>query len=507
MIRHFIFATGLIFFLPFSISAQQITYSEYNKEDRDDNNNNYEIIGKMNSNIIVYKNIKWKHKLVLFDNEMKIKETVNLDFVPEKTLNVDFIAYPDFFYMIYQYHKNSILYCMGIKMDGNGKKMTEPFQMDTTQLPLFSDNKIYSTICSEDKKKIMVFKIQKKYEQFNIVTLLFNDQLQLINKTRQTMPFDERRDNFGEFLLDNDGNFVFTLDKQSGLRENSNQLQVVIKKPLFENFIYHEINLDKKYIDEVKLKIDNLNNRYIINSFYNLKSRGSIEGLFSCSWDKITEKQNPSAFNGFDNTFRAEAHTDGLLRYTFDNFFIRQVIARKDGGFLLTAEDFTSQADGNNNTWNRWDYFNNPSSFSSNSYYSYNPYYGYYRPSNTFSNYKSTRYYYANILVLSVGENGQAEWGKVIHKDQNDDDNEDFLSFSTMNSGGEVHLLFNMDKKNQVMSDQSISADGTIKRNATLKSQEKGYEFKTRLGKQVGAKQLIVPCVFHGNICFAKIDF
>ena len=236
MIRHFIFVTGLIFFLPFLIPAQQITYSAYNKEDRDDNNSNYEIIGKMNSNIIVYKNIKWKHKLVLFDNEMKIKETVSLDFVPEKTLNVDFIAYPDFFYMIYQYHKNSILYCMGIKMDGNGKKMTEPFQMDTTQLPLFSDNKIYSTICSEDKKKIMVFKIQKKYDQFNIVTLLFNDQLQLISKTRQTMPFDERRDNFGEFLLDNDGNFIFTLDKQSGLRENSNQLQVVIKKPLFEKF-------------------------------------------------------------------------------------------------------------------------------------------------------------------------------------------------------------------------------------------------------------------------------
>jgi hypothetical protein len=397
---------------------------------------------------------------------------------------------------------------MGVKMDANARKLSEPVELDTTGIPFFSDNKIYSTINSEDKKKIMVFKIQKKYDRLNMVTLLFDDQLKMLNKSRQTVPFDERRENYGDFMLDNEGNFIFTMDKQPGYRENSNQLQLVTKKPLQESFVFHDINLDKKYIDEVKLKIDNLNNRYIINSFYYGKSRGSVEGLFSCAWDKAADKQNPSAFNAFDESLRTEAHTDGLLRFAFDNFFIRQVFVKKDGSFLLTAEDYSSQTRNNGNSpWNRWDYLNNSISANPNSYYSYSPYYGYYRPLSSFNNRESTRYYYANIMVLSVDTAGRADWAKVLHKDQFEDDEDSYLSFSTMNSGGEIHFLFNMDGKNQIISDESIAADGTVKRNATLKSQERGYEFMSRYSKQVGARQLIIPCSYRNFICFAKVDF
>ena len=495
----------LLFLLPVAVSAQQVTFSEYDGEDNRDIN--FEIIGKMNGNILVYKNIRWKHKLSIYDSEMKTKETVKLDFVPEKTFNVDFVAYPDFFYMIYQYQKRSILHCMAVKMDANGKKMGEPIEMDTTEIPLMSNNKIYSTISSEDKQKIMVFKMQKKNERFNIVTLLFDNQMHLVKKNRQSLPYDDRHDNYGDFMLDNDGNFVFTIDKNEGLREHSNILNLVTMQPTQDTFAFHAIELDKKYIDEVKLKVDNLNKRYIINSFYYPKSRGSIEGLFSCTWDRANGKQNPSAFNIFDESFRYEAKSDGLQRYAFDDFFIRQVFVKKDGGFLLAAEDFSSQTrGGNSNSWNRWDNLNNNFSLGSNSYYSYNPYYQNYRPLSNYNN-QSTRFYYANIIILSVDKTGRAEWAKVIHKDQFDDDDDNFLSFSTMNPGGEIHFLYNLDSKNQVISDQSISADGTLKRNATLKSQERGYEFMSQLSKQVGSRQLIIPCAYRGNICFARIDF
>ena len=504
MKRYLLIILPILFCLPFLLSAQQVTYSAYDREDNRDIN--FEIIGKMNDNILVYKNSRWKHKISVYDKDMKTKETVQLDFMPEKTFNVDFIVYPDFFYMIYQYQKNNILHCMGVKLDGNAKKITEPVEMDTTAIPFFAENKIYSTIFSEDKKKLMVFKIQKKYDRLNIVTLLFDDQLNLLNKTRQILDFDERRDNYSEFLLDNDGNLVFEMDKQPGIRENSFQLTLVTKKPLSESFMFHDINLDKKFIDEVKLKIDNRNNRYIINSLYYPKSRGSIEGLFNCTWDKATEKQNPGVFYPFDESFRSEAHTDGLVRYTFDDFFIRNVFVKKDGGFLLTAEDYSSQTRNSNNSWNRWDYLNNNYSNYSNSYYSYNPYYGYYRPQNSF-NRESTRYYYANVIVISVDKDGKVDWNKVIHKDQFDDDDDNFLSFSTMNSGGEIHILYNMDTKNQLVADQSINAEGTIKRNPTLKSQERGYMFMSRHSKQIGAGQLIIPCSYRNYICFAKVEF
>ncbi|MGF2414771.1 MAG: hypothetical protein ACQUYJ_20705, partial [Ferruginibacter sp.] len=96
----------------------------------------------------------------------------------------------------------------------------------------------------------------------------------------------------------------------------------------------------------------------------------------------------------------------------------------------------------------------------------------------------------------------------VIHKDQFDDNDDNFLSFSNMNSGGQIHFLFNEDKnKNQIIANHSISASGELTRNPTLKSQEKGYQFMTRFGKQVGANQLLIPCIYRNYICFAKVDF
>ena len=201
---------------------------------------------------------------------------------------------------------------------------------------------------------------------------------------------------------------------------------------------------------------------------------------------------------------RYEAKATGTLRFALDEFFIRQIVVKGDGGFILAAEDFTSDTRGSN--FNRYDYLYNPYSLSSGGYY-YNPYSGYYRPYNRFGNETSTRYYCDNILVMSISKNGLLEWSKILHKSQFDDNEDNFLSFSTMTSGNEIHFLFNNDRKYQVVSDQSITPDGTIKRYPTLKSDQKGYEFMPSLSKQVGANQLIIPCAYRNNICFAKIDF
>ena len=501
-----IFITTLLLTLPALVWCQKVTYSEF---DREDNSNiSFDVIGKMNGNFLVYKNVKGDHKISILGNDMKIKETIKLDFITSKTFNVDFVIYPDYFYMIYQYQKRNILHCMAVKMDGDGKKMAEPVELDTTQISMLADNKIYTTINSEDKQKIMIFKIHKKNETFNIVTLLFNSNLKLIaNKNRQSLEFNDRKDNYDNFSVDNDGNFLFTKDSKNGSRDNSNALTLITKSPLEDTFAFNDIKLDKSYIDEVKLKIDNLNKRYIINSFYYKKNRGSIEGLFTYVWDKKNAKALIHGFTVLGDSLRNEAKTTGQLRFALDDFFIRQVFVKKDGGFLLTAEEYSAQSRGNNNSWNRWDYLNNYYYSPYSSYY-YSPYYGYYRPLSSFNTNQSTRYYYSNIIILSADKTGAIEWSKVIHKDQFDDDNDNFLSFSTMNSGGEIHFLFNDDKnRNQIIANHSISSSGQLTRNPTLKSQERGYQFMTRLSKQVGANQLIIPCTYNGRICFAKVDF
>ena len=158
------------FILPLIIFAQRITYSVPEKDDY--RTLNFEVIGKIGGNFLVYKNIRNKNAVSVYDNAMELKERVDLDFIPDRTMNVDFVPYPDYFFVIYQYQRRSILYCMGAKIDGNGKKIGDPIQLDTTYINVFADNKIYSTAFSEDKQHIMIYKIQRKNEKFNFTTLL-----------------------------------------------------------------------------------------------------------------------------------------------------------------------------------------------------------------------------------------------------------------------------------------------------------------------------------------------
>lgn len=491
----------LILALPMITFSQRITYSETEREDT--KSVNFEVIGKINGNFLVYKNIRFKHAVSVYDNDMKLIERVDLDFIPDKTFNIDFIAYPDFSYLIYQFQKRSIVHCMLAKIDGAGKKIGEPVELDTTFVSVFADNKIYSLVNSEDKQKVMLYKIQKKNENFNFTTILFNSQFQLQHITRITMPYDDRKDVLSDFSVDNDGNFVFSKSARSGSREFINKLSLVYKPPVSDSFTVKEISINNHYLDEVKLKVDNINQRYILNSFYYKARRSNVEGLFTAVWDKQTQKQIAGNEISFSDSLRREAKSDGSFKLAFNDFFIRNIILKKDGGFILTGENYYSQSRGS--SWNRLDYLYGYPYISSYNYYMY-PQYDYRR--NFYNNSSQTRYYYDNILVMNLDNTGKPVWSNIIHKDQFDDESDNLLSYQIFNAGGELHFLFNeLTRKNQLIADQSVLPDGKVVRNPTLKNQDKGYEFMPRFAKQVSARQIIIPCTYRNYICFAKIDY
>ncbi|MGG9970331.1 hypothetical protein ACQ33O_00950 [Ferruginibacter sp. SUN002] len=490
--------------LPVVGNAQRITYTEPLANDNRDIN--FEIIGKVKSNILVFKNIRFKYAISVYNDSMVLKDKKDLDIIEGKTFNVDFITYPDFFYLIYQYQRKRIVYCMAVKLDAEGNMIEKPVKLDSTSINVFGDNKIYSVINSEDKKFISIFKIQKKNERLNFSTLLFNNELKFINKADYILPFNEKKDIYNNFLLDNEGNFVFTRSTTSGNADYSSQMQLYVKSVAADTLMKHDIDLNEKYLDEIKLKIDNVNKRYLINSFYYKQKRGSIDGIFSFIWDKQGDSLFVNRFLYLDEEIRALAKKNASIRTAFDNFFIKNIIVKKDGGFILIAEDFytISQGYNNNNIWNRWDYFYSPYS---NPYgYYYDPFYRSFYNNNNAPN---TKYIYNSLLAISFDSKAVAQWSRIIEKEQFDNDNDNYLSFVNFNTGGQIHFFFNLlERRKQLLSDYSITADGSVTRNATFRKLDEGYEFMPQFGKQVGARQIIIPCTFRNSlICFAKIDY
>lgn len=498
----------LLIFLGFihkETSAQKITYSNYSKKETRDIY--FEILGKFDSNYIVYKNIRQSHVLTQYGSDMQIIKNIPLDFVPDRTFNIDFITYKDYCLMIYQYQRNNIIYCKAMKVDLNGKQLEEPLQLDTTKISILADNKIYSTIYSEDKQKILVYKRQLKNDVLTLVTKLYNADLNLLDSTRQLIEYDDRKEVYSDLALDNNGYFLFAKESRKLRRPKESNLEVIVHKPGVDSFRNYKLSLSGKFIEEIVIKIDNLNKHYLINSFYYGERRGSIEGLFTSMIDMNGEMPIKAAFNVFSDSLRFKINSSDKSRFVFDNLVIRNTLVKKNGGFVISAEDFYTETLYNNN-WNRQYYGNSLPYVSSYDYYLSNPFYYGYRPYGRSDRAETIRYYYDDVVLLSIDSSLNLQWNNIIHKKQFDVDNDNFLSFSNMNAGGEIHYFFiDRDKQKQLISNQSVTASGEIKRYPTLKSNEVGYGFMPRLAKQVGAREMIMPGIYLGYIMFAKIEF
>lgn len=514
MIKQKILFTCLVLLLASSGIAQRVVYSE---ADRDDARNmNFEIIGKYADKILVYKGFKDFHSIVSFDEEMKMLDKQKLQNLPDRIINIDFLWYPNQFYMFYQYQKKSIVYCMVAKFDASGKQNGDAVQLDTTDISYAASNKLYSVIFSEDKQKIAVLKINNKNEKYNVVTsALFNKDLSLIKKTRLVVNMPDRNDFLEEFVLDNDGTLFFLKVSGSAQNDNITKVQSVTLDAGSSSSHFSDIRISGLNLDDIRVKADNANKRFLITSYYSKQRRGNVDGIFCSLWDKVNHKEVLNTTAVFSDELRIEAKGENSIKSAFNDYFIKNIISRKDGGFIVIAEALYTSTRGG--TFNRWDMmgmggFGGWGMMSPMDYYMWgNPWgWGGWSPWNRFNNFNNnniTRFFSDNIVITSFDDSARIEWSNVIRKSQFDDNTDNFISFGTANTGSQIHFLFTTEeKRTKILSDQSISPEGQLTRNPTFKNLDRGYEFMVRHSKQVSNKVIVIPCMFRNYLCFAKIE-
>lgn len=499
----------VVFFLMMvtgALYAQSVAYSE--PDGGDFRQSDFEILGKFSNNILIFKNLRSSYAVTVYDVNMKEKERVKLEFLPDKIINPDFIAYPDFLYMFYQYQKKNIVYAMAAKLDANGKIVGEPMMLDTTEISFLASNKIYTVINSDNKQKIALFKINSKNDDaFLVTTLLFDNGLSKIEKDYLNIPMPDRHDYLAEFQLSNAGEIVFLREIQQTENEQVDRMELLTKaigQPEVKNY---KINTGKINLDDIRVKVDNINQTYIITSLYAKSKRGNIEGLFTVVWDKKTEAVKATNLLEFDENLRNEARGDNSSKSAFNDFFIKHFIVRKDGGFLLAAESlFTS---GRSGGFNRFDNIYGSPFLQPMDYYMLPYGFNYGNPWGRYNNLGQTiRYNAQNIMVLSLDSTGKLSWQDVISKNQYDDETDALISYSILNTGGHLHFIFNQpERRMQLLTSNTISPSGEITRNPTLRNLSTGYEIMARYGKQTGSRQIIFPCIYRNYLCFARLDF
>ena len=493
---------NIFIFLIISLSslsaiAQEITYSKPEGDDllyaagpdKSDIDQpsvyKYAIIGTSGNNLLVYKKIRYKQLICIYDDQMKLKENVKLSFLPSNVISVCFVKSGDRIYVIYQFQKRKIFYCMAAVVDENGKRVKEPFQLDTTHVTFFADLKLYHVTSSEDKSKIIVYKVHHEDDLYDFTTLLFNDSLQLIHKSQTSSNFEAVHGLLSNFLVDNEGNLVFTKGSRLGTTDLLFELILVTKAPTQDNFQMHAMNLGGNLLDRIDLQIDNVNQQYLINSLFCKKGNGRKDGLFTARWSKKDNSmaEDIFAFTGISSTIDKMQNADVNV---FAYYYLRNVILMKDGGFIITAEDLSATG-GYLLPW----YLVDHPIFSSASY--------------LFSSFKLLgSLYQKDIMILCFDNKENFLWSNFIVKLQNGG----MPSYAVINTGDKIHFLYNeFERQTDIVNEQTLTINGKLSEKLTLKNLNLLYDLYPSGGEQVNSHEMIFPCLRGHYTCFAKIKY
>jgi len=511
--RVFMFISNIKFRIGFLLlllvqftSAQNVLFSEIQK--KDNKNIKFEILGKIEGHYLVYKNISRTHFLATYDAQMQLIETNELDFLPENIFDIDFIRYPDYFIVLFQYQKNKTVYCNAAKVDIHGKLLQPIAVLNFTNIGFFANQKIFKTVYSEDKQQILVFKKNVKNDVISLEAKLYNPNFSLIDSVFQQYGFNARNDNFTDCSIDNLGNFYFVKEQTEFNGDNIKSLELYQHRFNQIGFVNIPIDLKGFFVTGSCLKVDNINKKILLNAFYLSEKQDLPEGLFSAVIDPLNFVTEKSSFNLFSEDIKKSLQSDKYKKDNQQIILSENILLKKNGSFILMAEDNYTELVYNNNQFNNSNYYDPSSGYASNDYYMYNQNFNSYRSFNSFNNSNSLRYYYKDIVLVGIGEDLQMEWVNQIKKNQVDVEQDNFLSFTTINLGTQIQYVFiDKDPQHEIMSIQGLFSDGSIKRYPAIKSRQLGYEFMPRLSKQVGSKELLMPFIYLGKIGFAKIMF
>lgn len=485
-------------------TAQKITYSEPERDDY--KSTEFEIIGKISGNILVYKADRGDYNISVYDNGMQLKDRVKLDFLPKKLISVDFINYGDKAYMIYQFQRKDAVYSFCGIVNSMGVFEHAPIMVDSTRIGNFSkDNKVYSVEVSEDKGRILVYKInQDKEDNHVFYTFLYDSAFNLVNNSRVSLPMETKRHFLSNFNLNNDGDLIFTKLERTSNRDYITSGKVVIKRAVVDDFEYQDFESKGLLLDEVKVKLDNADKQALVTAFYYKQKRGNVEGLYMLRLDYGKRERLFEKLAAFSPELKQSARGESSTSAAFNDYFIRKVVNTKNGGFLLTAEAYYTTS--RTQPWNRWNYMYG--GYGGYSPYYYSPYSPYYYNPYGWNDSQGTRYHYDNVAILAFDDKGELQYSNFVHKSQFDDGADLYLSYMLVNVGSELHFLFNeLDRRQYVLSENTIGPDGKVNRMPTLRNLDKGFTWMPRYGKQISGRTVLIPVIYRNYICFAKIDF
>lgn len=463
--------------------AQEVTYSRYDKFDY--RSDAYTVVGMSGGFTYTYIRNEEGSRLDAYNDSMNKVASVILDFFPSRIYQVRFITYPDKIIVLYQALESNKVVQYAALLDENGLLHGKPIEIGKFRTGIFGATRNYfASAYSDNKKQIIVYSAIDKGNEISFDCKWLNDEAKVLHESKVSFP-TENTPEHSEVNVANDGTVYMAAFTPIGSQNYADQYWILKLSPGATAFEGKELELGDRFATSGYTKIDNQNGKVYFGGFYSDQKNGNFDGLIFASYDIATDKYAVKRFISFDSELAGQTSARRKSN-TFDNYIVKQLIAKNDGGFVLISEIA---------------FVTTRSSFA--------PGFGYYSFYTPYMNSTVREYHFNDIMTLSYNKDGAREWSAFIPKQQySQEDDGVFSSYGFLNSGGTLAFLYNdFDPRHSRIQLSTVSADGKAQTNALAAGGNDNPDWLPRSSRQVSGRVMVVPCFRKKQICFARVAF
>ncbi len=476
----------LLFVAVFSaspLSAQKILYSPYDKFDF--RSGEFTVVGKVGAKLYVYRGSADGYYLDAYNDAMEKQATVVLDFLPRRGFGTKFITYPDKIIVLYQATESNRVIQYAALLDGDGRMVKEPVQVDEVKASFLGGRTgLYNYAISHNKQHIVVYGAGSRGAELSARVVWLDAELNrtTVSEAQYTADNDIA---FGEGIVTGGGEFLLPAYTPYGARNYADRVWMLSLNAGANAFASVEMPLNGLFTAGTYMELSLGDDRVYVGGFYSDRKNGNFEGVIYTYYDIAGKAFNEFKSIPFSERMR-NATGERNLKRAFNDFQVRQLIVRNDGGFVLIAEDFFVTT--------------------RNSYNQGFGYYSWYYPTMSAS---VREYNYGDVLAVSCSGTGEPEWAEFIRKMQySQEDGGLFSSYALINTGGSLGFLYNdFNTTRSKIQLASLDANGKVVVKSLTGYNNEDPDWLPKSGKQVSAKEFVVPCLKRNQICFAKVVF
>jgi hypothetical protein len=463
--------------------GQEVLFAPFEKYDYQ--TGEYAVVGKVGGWVYCYQNSREGALLTAYDDSMHKQAIVMLDFFPIKIYSTKFYAYPDHINVLYQALEGNKVIQYAAQLDERGILKGKPIQIGVTKTSIFGAMRTYYyNAISENKQHIVVYSVTNKGKEIIYDIKWLDANMQLVGKSKATFKAEVDLD-YGDLNVGNDGTVYVMAYSPTGAHDYADNLWLLSLPAGATAFESVALPINDKYATSGYTKVDNANGKVYFGGFYADNRNGDKAGVIFSAYDMSSKAYQTVKLMPFDQQMMQL--TGARSKSSFNDFEVKQVIPKTDGGFVLVSEAIYISTRAN-----------------------YTPGFGYY--SSFYSPYNTTmvkEYHFEDILAISYNKEGAYDWGAIIPKNQySQDDGGIFASYSLLNSGGSLAFLFNdFNTSHSRIQLATIDPNGKVISNTFSVQGNDDKDWLPSAGKQVASRTLIIPCLRKKQICFAKVVF